>query len=211
MFLNGLLIEAKDLINGVSIAQAERVDRVDYFHIELDSHDVILAEGAWSETFVDFDSRHVFQNAPEFALLHPEQIEQPMHYFAPRVEDGYELEKVRRLIAERYCSSKKDHPGDLRGSIDRVTERSIEGWAQNVEFPEAPVCLDLLANGELIGQTLADRYREDLHSAGLGTGKHAFTFSMPDGPLPTASIEVRRSMDGASLALAERRAVKTAS
>jgi hypothetical protein len=42
MFLDGVLIEALDLINGVSIFQAERVERVDYFHIELDSHDVII-------------------------------------------------------------------------------------------------------------------------------------------------------------------------
>ncbi len=33
----GVLIEAKDLINGVSIVQAERVDKVEYFHIELDT------------------------------------------------------------------------------------------------------------------------------------------------------------------------------
>ena len=33
-----------------SIVQAERVDKVEYVHIELESHDVIIAEGALSET-----------------------------------------------------------------------------------------------------------------------------------------------------------------
>jgi hypothetical protein len=31
-----VLIEARDLLNGVSIVQAERVEKVEYFHIELD-------------------------------------------------------------------------------------------------------------------------------------------------------------------------------
>lgn len=36
----GVLIEAKDLVNGVSIVQLERADKVEYIHIELDTHDV---------------------------------------------------------------------------------------------------------------------------------------------------------------------------
>jgi hypothetical protein len=43
--------------------QAERIDKIEYFHIELDSHDVILAEGALSESFIDDDSRGMFHNA----------------------------------------------------------------------------------------------------------------------------------------------------
>ena len=52
----------------VSVVQAESVAAVEYFHIELDSHDVILAEGAPSETFIDEDSRGMFHNAHELRL-----------------------------------------------------------------------------------------------------------------------------------------------
>ena len=48
-----------------------RPERVAYFHVELDSHDVIVAEGAAAETFVDCDSRRMFHNAVEFAVLYP--------------------------------------------------------------------------------------------------------------------------------------------
>ena len=41
---DGVLIKAKDLINGSTIVQAERIETVEYFHIELDRHDVIIAE-----------------------------------------------------------------------------------------------------------------------------------------------------------------------
>lgn len=49
MYLEGALIEAKDLVNGSSIYQATTVNEIDYFHIELESHDLIVAEGAVSE------------------------------------------------------------------------------------------------------------------------------------------------------------------
>jgi hypothetical protein len=71
---SGVLVEAKDLVNGVSIVQAGQVDEVEYFHIELETHDVILAEGALSESFVDDNSRGLFHNAHEHAELYPEDI-----------------------------------------------------------------------------------------------------------------------------------------
>ena len=64
--IGGVLIEAKDLVNGVTIVQAERVENVEYFHVELETHDVIIAEGALSETFLDDDSRGMFHNAHEY-------------------------------------------------------------------------------------------------------------------------------------------------
>ncbi len=99
MYLDGVLIEAKDLVNGVSIVQAERVDKVEYFHIELDSHDVIFAEGAPSESFIDDDSRNIFHNAHEFHALYPDVPKVPARYCAPRLDAGYEVEAMRRRIA----------------------------------------------------------------------------------------------------------------
>ena len=65
-----MLIEAKDLVNGLSIVQAERVGSVEYFHIELDTHDVIIADGALSESFIDDNSRGMFHNAHEYDTLY---------------------------------------------------------------------------------------------------------------------------------------------
>jgi hypothetical protein len=41
----GVLIEAKDLVNGVSMVQIERVEKVEYVHVALDCHDIIIAAG----------------------------------------------------------------------------------------------------------------------------------------------------------------------
>ena len=101
MFLHGVLIEAQDLVNGASIVQAASVERVDYFHIELDTHDVIFAEGASSESFVDDDSRGMFQNVHEFQALYPDERARPDPYCAPRVAFGAQVEAARQQIARR--------------------------------------------------------------------------------------------------------------
>jgi microcystin-dependent protein len=201
----GVLIEARHLVNGVSIVQAERADKVEYIHVELDSHDVIVAEGALSETFLDDDSRGMFHNAHEYDGLYPDDVRQPARYCAPRRDDGYEVEAVRRRLAQRAgLAGAADAPriSGLRGTIDHVGI-SIAGWAQNTDHPEAPVCLDIYAGSILIGRTLANRYREDLEHAGLGSGRHGFEFVPPAGlAFAARSIEVRRSLDGTRLGLA---------
>ncbi len=105
----GMLIEARDLVNGISIVQAQSVDKVEYFHIELDSHDVIIADGALSETFLDDDNRGMFHNAQDYDALYGDEERAPAHYCAPRLDEGYELEAVRRRLAARAAL---EHAGD---------------------------------------------------------------------------------------------------
>lgn len=98
MFLDGLLIPARCLVNGTTVIQERCLDRVDNFHVELDSHDVVLAEGAPSESFMDDDSRGMFHNASEFDVLYPD-AGRPDGFCAPRVEQGAQLEAIRQRLA----------------------------------------------------------------------------------------------------------------
>jgi hypothetical protein len=66
----GSLIPISCLINGRSVAQVE-VDRVDYWHVELDAHDVILAEGLPAESYLDTGNRKAFNNGDAFVEAHP--------------------------------------------------------------------------------------------------------------------------------------------
>jgi lysophospholipase L1-like esterase len=99
MFLNGVLVPAHHLVNSSTIVREPRLDRIDYYHIELETHDVLLAEGAPSESFVDDDSRGMFHNAHAFFLLYPD-VPSPANYCARRVEQGAELEAIRHQLAE---------------------------------------------------------------------------------------------------------------
>ena len=50
----------------------DSVVSVSYFHLEFESQELVFAEGVPAESFVDDDSRQMFDNAPEFALLYPD-------------------------------------------------------------------------------------------------------------------------------------------
>jgi len=203
MYLQGVLIEARDLVNGVSIVQPADTYQVEYFHIELDSHDVIIAEGSLSETFIDDDSRGIFHNAHEYSLLYPREFRHQVRYCAARNDSGYEVEAARQRIEARAGLRSRESAASLalRGHIDRVTSDGIEGWAQNSDYPEAPMCLDICVGDRVIGQTLANRYREDLAQAGLGSGHHSFLFVPPAGTdIFSEAIQVRRSLGGERIA-----------
>jgi hypothetical protein len=64
LYIDGLLIPAGDLVNGETIVidDAEALTALDYFHLKLESHDVILAEGAPCETL-----QRVNESAANFA------------------------------------------------------------------------------------------------------------------------------------------------
>jgi autotransporter passenger strand-loop-strand repeat protein len=105
MYLGGVLVPARILVNGTSIAQPKRAQPVEYFHLELETHDVIVAEGALSETYLDDGNRAMFFNAATYRELYPAAIDRPAGYCAPRLEDGFEVEAIRRGLALRAAEA----------------------------------------------------------------------------------------------------------
>jgi hypothetical protein len=102
LLLDGVLVPAEYLVNGQTILQAEAVEQVEYFHLEFEAHEVILAEGAPAESYVESDNRHGFHNAHEFAALYPDDTRASFGYCRPLVELGMaELAAVRARLRER--------------------------------------------------------------------------------------------------------------
>ena len=114
MYLAGVLVPARALVNGSSIVRDASVADITYFHLELDDHDVIFAEGAAAESFVDDESRLRFDNVAEYFARYPHERPRPARFCAPRIEDGAELEQVRgrlRAIAARATGPSVCQPG----------------------------------------------------------------------------------------------------
>jgi hypothetical protein len=63
IIINNKLIRAKDLINGTTIFRDHTYHSIEYYHIELDRHSVINANGVWSESYLDTNNRSLFKNS----------------------------------------------------------------------------------------------------------------------------------------------------
>lgn len=72
MLLDGLLISARLLVNGATILRETGLPAVHYFHVELEAHGILIAEGAASESYLDTGNRGLFDNAGVPLVLHPD-------------------------------------------------------------------------------------------------------------------------------------------
>ena len=201
LFLDEVLVPARHLVNGLTITQADAVERLEYFHVDLGGHDVILAERAAAESFVDCDSRGMFQNAGEYASLYPDDRGPSWAFCAPRLEAASaELVAIRARLALRAGIAEAG-PEGLEGKIDFFDGRRMEGWALSPGRPDEPVRLEVLCDGELVGHVVAEQYRADLEAAGKGGGRCSFSFLMPVSldPLRGHVAELRRASDGLPL------------
>jgi hypothetical protein len=102
MLLNGVLVLASRLVNGITITQTSPTEDVAYFQMDLGTHDCILAEGAWSETYADAPGQRAqFHNAAEFDALYPnDPPPEDLTLCAPRPESGPRLEAALRLLPD---------------------------------------------------------------------------------------------------------------
>jgi hypothetical protein len=192
--IDGVLVHAGRLVNGVSITQ-EDVASVTYFHVELEQHEIIFAEGCPAETFLGEEFRGQFQNAHEYAALYPDAPAQTM--CLPRLDSGFALQAIQQRIAARAGIAPPAADGGLRGYIDQITPLAVSGWAQNPDAPDAPVCLDVFAGRRRVARVLANMFRQDVRDAGFGAGYHGFECTIPDDA--AGEITVRRALDGAAL------------
>ncbi len=105
LFIDGAMFQAGALVNGTSIVRETDVpEGWTYYHIELDDHSLILAEGAPAETFVDNVDRMGFDNWDEFEALYPEGkavVELPY----PRAKAWRQVPKrIREALAARAAT-----------------------------------------------------------------------------------------------------------
>ena len=183
MFVDGQLVPAWRLVNGVTITQAAAVDIVHYLHLELPRHALLLANGALAESFLDIAGfRSQFHDATARPGPAPSQS---------RLEDGFALQAIQARLRQRAGAAPAAEPnGALIGYVDDAAPGHVCGWAQDSVSPETPVALEIIAGDRPVLCVLANAYRADLRRAGLGSGCHAFETALPlglEGPITFAA------------------------
>jgi hypothetical protein len=128
IYIDGVMIPASVLVNGITIVANAKPEALSltYFHIELDTHEAILAEGLAVESFLR-NNLEAFDNADEYVRLYGSPTG-PLTPFAPIVSyNGGRQElasHIRSALAPVY---------DFRQPIDKVRDR----LADRAEFASA--------------------------------------------------------------------------
>lgn len=200
--IDGMLVPAAALVNGVTILRDETDADTTYYHVELDSHDLLLTEGAPTESFLDHEGSRVnFDNAAEYYDLFGEAEAITATPCLPMVREGYALEAIRARLAAlaglRFPG--RSTTGFLRSNLEMLANGTLHGWAFDDDHPEDTVEVEVLVDGEVVGRTLANLYRNDLFSAQFGNGCCAFTMELPAAVTSLRDVKARRVSDGAWL------------
>jgi SAM-dependent methyltransferase len=67
---------------------------------------------------------------------------------------------------------------EVTGYIDACDDGTLLGWGACPGDP-APVTIEVLCDGAVLGTAIAGMYRADLQAAGIGDGRHGFAFRVP--------------------------------
>ena len=114
LLVEGVLANAGALINDVSIVQiTPETETFNYYHIELERHALMLAEGAPAESFVpqNVEGRDKFENVEEFTQLYPEEnANEYMPMSFPRVSSQRQLP---RSIAQQLQATAQELYGKV--------------------------------------------------------------------------------------------------
>jgi hypothetical protein len=137
LYIDGVLIPVEFLVNHRTILWDDRAREVEIYHVELDSHDVLIANGAPAESFRDDGNRWLFQNARSGWDLPPQEP------YAPVLTGGAIVDAVWRRLLDR--AGPRDLPPltddpDLHLLVDgrRVDAVEQRGAAYVFRVPPSP-------------------------------------------------------------------------
>jgi serralysin len=160
VFVAGALIPVRYLINGATIAQEPRAV-AHWFHVELDWHDVLLAEGLAAESYLDTGNRGAFANGGPAVHMHPDfalRIWQAQAC-APLLCGGAGLEAVRALLLDRAASLGHAVTGDadLRVVVaGRELRPQVRGRVRRFRVPASARSIRLLSRSAVPAEVWPD-------------------------------------------------------
>ena len=108
MYLDGSLVPAQLLVNGLTITQPARNTAVAYVHVELQPHEIIFAEGAASESYLDIGNTQHFARPGVVTLYARTEPKSWEDACAPILLGGPELEVLRARLLNIAVAATND-------------------------------------------------------------------------------------------------------
>jgi hypothetical protein len=137
LYIDHVLIPVEELVNHRSIEWDDRAREVELFHIELETHDVLIANGAPAERYRDDGNRWLFRNS------NPRWVAPPLEPCAPVAAGGKLVDAAWRRLLDRAGPRPglplTDDP-DLHLLVDgqRLDAMSQHGERYVFALPHAP-------------------------------------------------------------------------
>ena len=124
VFFNEALIPVKYLVNETSIAQGtpSEMSALEYYHVELDTHEVIYAEGALVESY-DGWNRDNFSNFMQYERLYGAQRQPTLTPFAPILQYHNRRQELNGL-ARSLISEVVDVRDPIQIAYDQLAQRA---------------------------------------------------------------------------------------
>jgi T5SS/PEP-CTERM-associated repeat protein len=147
--VDGVLMPICVLINGHSVVQVAQ-ERFEYWHVELNAHDVILANGLPAESYLDTGNRTGFSNWGAFVEAHPDF--EPRHWAEtclPLVLEGPMVAAAKAKLLARLAKLGRGMTRDADAHI------SVDGHrVEPIRLSETKLAFVLHAGGREIALRL---------------------------------------------------------
>jgi Hint domain len=123
VFFNEALIPVMYLINETSITQGtpSEMSALEYYHVELDTHEVIYAEGALVESY-DGSNRDNFSNFIQYERLYGAERQSKMTPFAPILRYHGRRQELNGLVRS-LISNVVDVRDPIQIAYDQLAQR----------------------------------------------------------------------------------------
>jgi len=90
----------------------------------------------------------------------------------------------------RHTESQEDRaPRLFQGYLDSAADGNLSGWGWKAG-DDNPVDVDILIDGRFAARLTAANYRDDLETAGIGSGNHGFVYSVFDAGAVAISVGI---------------------
>jgi hypothetical protein len=161
LYIDGHLIEAKTLVNGVTVIAEQNTRFVTYHHIETAQHEVVLAEGLPAETFLESGNRANFENGAAPITLHPDFVAQAREKScATLLVDGPIVTAARQKLLERALELGFAATGDVdlvvKAGIERIQPETDSAGELLFVLPAGLKSVDLLSGAGVPAELSAD-------------------------------------------------------
>lgn len=144
ILVEGKLICARQLVNGTTVCRETGWRSVTYYHVELDHHAILMAEGLPAESYINTGNCSLFADSPKPLVLHPDLTDAAAH-------------PTREAAS---CAPFASAEADVRPIWQHVADRSaILGYSAANLATTTDACLHLRCGSKRIEPIVADADR----------------------------------------------------